>query len=272
MTDGLGRLESIFGEMGSVLVAFSGGVDSAVVLAVAHRVLGDRAVAMTARSETFPVEEEAVAEQVGRTLGVRHLWVDSHELEREAYRANTGDRCYHCKSELFELAEVMRGEQGLKWVSDGTLLDDLGGHRPGLVAASENQVRHPLVEAGLDKMAVRAIAKDIGLTVWDKPSFACLGSRFPTGTTVDIQRIKQVGTAESGLRALGFRQMRVRWHDAGNGDSLARIEVPPRDIGGVVDLLRREAIEKVCREAGFRWVTVDLRGYRPPERSPQNSE
>ena len=173
------------------MVAFSGGVDSALVLKVAHDVLGKKAIAFTAISATFPPEEQAMAVQFAQDHGIEHLLVDSNELEEEGYARNQGDRCYFCKSELFSLAQKKAVEMGIPWVLDGTILDDLGDHRPGLVAATEQAVRHPLVEAKLTKNLVRSLAKHLGIHVWNKPSFACLGSRFPVGTRVTLSRVQK---------------------------------------------------------------------------------
>jgi uncharacterized protein len=260
----IARLRAVIAEYHSVLVAFSGGVDSALVARVAHDVLGDRATALTAVSPTFPVEELHTARKVAEEGGFPLLEVEAHELEREGYAANAGDRCYFCKTELFDLAWVWRDRLGVRHVADGTLLDDLGGHRPGLKAAAEHEVRHPLVEAGLTKRDVRAAALTLGLSVWDKPSFACLGSRFPAGTRVTRDKVERVGRAESALRGLGLRQFRVRWHELG-ADVLARVEVDVDDLALLARPGVREAVLQAGIDAGFRWVTLDLAGYRNPE-------
>ena len=178
--------------MDSALIAFSGGVDSALVLRLSVEVLGDRAVALTGVSPTFPPEEQATARELTRALGVLHVEVNSQELESEGYASNQGDRCYFCKDELFALAQEEADRRGIRWVLDGTITDDLGDHRPGLMAAAERRVRHPLVEAGFDKGMVRELAQSYGLPVWDKPSFACLGSRFPVGTRVTADRVGRI--------------------------------------------------------------------------------
>ncbi len=259
-TQELAALRAILRDAGSALVAFSGGVDSALVLRVARDELGDRAVAFTADSPTFPREECEEARRVAEALGVRHIVVSSRELEREGYAANAGDRCYFCKSELFDLAAERAEQLGLDWVMDGTIVDDLGDHRPGLRAGSERAVRHPLVEAGFSKPAVREAARSLGMSVWDKPSFACLGSRFPVGTRVTRDRVERVGRVESVLRVFGLRQLRVRYHLV-DGQPMARIELDPADLPVLVGEGVREAVLEACRQEGFRWVTLDLAGY-----------
>ena len=243
------------------MVAFSGGVDSALVLKVAHDVLGDKAIAFTAISATFPPEEQAMAVQFAEERGIEHLLVDSNELEDEGYASNQGDRCYFCKSELFTLAQEKAAQLKIPWVLDGTIVDDLGDHRPGLVAATEQSVRHPLVEAKFSKELVRGLAKQLGIHVWNKPSFACLGSRFPVGTRVTLSRVQQVQRVESALRMFGFKQFRARWHEL-EGQSMVRIELSSNDMLFMLQERIRETIVEVCQAEGFRWVTMDLIGYQ----------
>jgi uncharacterized protein len=243
--------------LSSVLVCFSGGIDSALVLAVTRQELGDRAVALTAVSPSLPLAERADAERMARELGARHHFVESHELDREGYAKNGPDRCFHCKSELYDIAENLRSELGLATIANGTNLDDLGDHRPGLEAARRAGVKSPLLDAGLGKADVRAVAKVLGIDAWDKPAAACLSSRIPYGTSVTPERLERIGGFEAELRALGLRQVRVRFHDA-----VARIEVALDELERLLAPGVREAVVEAGKRHGFRYVTLDLAGYR----------
>ena len=255
------RLQGLLQKMKRVVVAFSGGVDSALVLDVAFEVLGKDAIALTAISPTFPPEEQEIAVAFTAERGISHLLVETQELEEEGYARNEGNRCYFCKSELFRLAATRAEEIGIQWVLDGTILDDLGDHRPGLQAASEYEVRHPLVEAGFTKEFVRIIAESRGIHVWNKPSFACLGSRFAVGTRVTLERILQVQKVETTLRNVGCVQFRARWHQIGD-DAMVRIELGNSELQLVLNPVIRETIVDSALAVGFRWVTIDLMGYQ----------
>ena len=243
--------------LGSVLVCFSGGIDSALVLAVARQELGDGAVALTAVSPSLPLSERGDAERIAREIGARHHFVESHELDREGYAKNGPDRCFHCKSELYDIAEKLRSELGLVSIANGTNQDDLGDHRPGLEAARRAGVKSPLLDAGLGKADVRGVARLLELDVWDKPAAACLSSRIPYGTSVTPERLERIGGFEADLRALGLRQVRVRFHD-----SIARIEVALDELERVLAPGVREAVVEAGKRHGFRFVTLDLAGYR----------
>lgn len=255
MDPALQHLSAWFREVGSVLVAFSGGTDSAFVLRVAHDVLGPRAVALTAVSPALAPAEKDEAIRVAREIGAELVLVDSHELEDPGYAANPTNRCYHCKSELYRLTEPERLRRGLAVTANGTNVDDLGDIRPGLEAAREAGVRSPLVEAGLGKADVRRLARQLGLSIWDKPAAACLASRIPHGTAVTAERLGQIGRFEAALKALGLRQVRVRYH----GDA-ARIETAPEELPRALEL--RLAIVAAGKAAGFPFVALDLEGYR----------
>lgn len=255
--DKLAALRSHLAELGSVLVCYSGGVDSAFVLAVAHQVLGDAAVGMTAVSPSLPAAEKEDAVGIARAIGAAHRLVASSEIDDPNYIANNPDRCFHCKSELYRVAEQKRREWSLAAVVNGTNVDDLGDYRPGLEAAKDAGVVSPLVELGFTKQDVRDAAQHIGLGVWDKPASACLASRIPYGTSVTRERLDTIGRLEASLRGLGFRQLRVRYH----GD-VARIELDLSELSRAAAPDVREAIVLAGKEAGFKYITLDLGGYR----------
>lgn len=253
----LERLTELLRSLGSVLVCYSGGIDSAFVLAMATRALGDKAVGMTAVSPSLAPGEREDAARIAREVGAVHRFVDSGEIDDPNYVANRPDRCFHCKSELYRVAEAKLAEWELSTIVNGTNRDDLGDYRPGLEAAKQAKVRSPLVECGFTKADVRAGARAIGMDVWDKPAAACLASRIPYGTSVTRERLAQIGGFEAELRKLGFRQLRVRYHD-----KLARIELEREEIARAVEPSVRDAIVAAGRKNGFFYVTLDLGGYR----------
>jgi len=251
----LARMKSIVGRHDGALVAFSAGVDSTFVLAVAHEVLGPRAVALTAHSASVPAAERDEARALARSLGVRHLEVASHEAEDPRYLANPVDRCYFCKAELYRICDEAARSEGLPVVLDGFNADDRRDHRPGHRAAHERQVISPLAEAGLTKAEVRAWSAAYGLPTWDKPQMACLASRIPYGTPITPERLARIEAAEVAVRRAGLRQFRVRDHGI-----LGRVEVADDELPRAFQV--REEIVRGVKEAGFQLVSLDLEPFR----------
>jgi uncharacterized protein len=252
------RLLEVLHGWGRVAVAFSGGIDSTVVAQAAHLALGDSAVAVTADSPSVARREIDDATRLARHIGICHLIVKTQEFANADYLKNDGSRCYYCKSELYDRIEQLLPDLGAAVVCSGANVDDLGDYRPGLRAAAEHQVRHPLVEAGCTKADVRALALDWGLPTWDKPASPCLSSRLAPGVAVTPERTARIEAAEDHLRSLGFRECRVRLHEA----ELARVEVP---IEGLLLLMQPEVRAELARklkELGFKYVTLDLEGFR----------
>ena len=257
MTDKLSQLRHILHEMGGVLIAYSGGVDSTFLLKVAADTLGDKAVAVTARSLTYPEREYEEGREIAKALGARHITIVSEELEIPEFSDNPPRRCYYCKKELFtKLLQIAR-QEGLQFVVDGSNLDDETDFRPGRDAAREFGIRSPLSEAGLTKGDIRRFSKDLCLPTWDKPSFACLASRFPYGDKITPEKLHRVAEAEDFLHTLGFKQVRVRDHQ-----DLARIEVVPDDIKRFCEEDIRIQVSERLRKIGYNYVALDLFGYR----------
>ncbi|MEC4890719.1 MAG: ATP-dependent sacrificial sulfur transferase LarE [Nitrospira sp.] len=254
----LTRLRQIFAGMDSVLVAYSGGIDSTVVLKVAYDQLKDRAVGITALSPTFPASELEVATRVAEEIGVRHELIETDQLKIPAFAENDASRCFHCKTDLYQLLGTLRAAHAGSIIVDGTNLDDLGDDRPGIKAAREWGVRSPLVEAGLSKAEIRTLAQELGLSNWDKPAAACLSSRIPRGITITREKLSRIEQAEAVLQGEGFRHYRVRDHG-----EIARIEVGQDELARLTEHERGLRISRKLKELGFRFVTIDLEGYRP---------
>ena len=252
----LHNLKEYLRSLGRVAVAFSSGVDSTFLLKVAHDVLGDNAVAVTATSCSFPKREFDEAASFCAENGIKQITVVSNELDIPEFRKNPTNRCYLCKSELFKKIISLAKENGIEYVCEGSNVDDMGDYRPGMKAVAELGIKSPLRECGLSKDEIRALSKEMNLPTWDKPSFACLASRFVYGEEINEKKLSMVENAEQFLLDMGFKQFRVRIH----GENLARIEVLPAELEGL--LSKREEVTKHLRELGFAYVTMDLQGYR----------
>lgn len=252
------RLLDWFNNLESCLVAFSGGVDSSVVAKAASLALQDRAIAVTAKSPSVAQRDLEIAQQVAAAIGICHEVVETSELSRPGYVANAPDRCFHCKSELYDHLTAIRSRYATEVIVNGANLDDQGDHRPGMIAAANANVRSPLIECAIDKSTLRKIAKEWSLPVWDRPASPCLASRIAYGVEVTPERLKMIELAEAIVRDLGLRDMRVRYHE---GD-LARIEVPVDSIAVLADADIRQRVEAELREIGFKFVTLDLGGLK----------
>ncbi len=265
MGERLQRLKETLAEMESVLVAYSGGVDSTFLLKVAKDVLGDKVVAVTAASLTYPSNEMEEARKIAEGLSVKHLTIETDELSNPKFVSNPEDRCYWCKTELFSKLITLAKEHKLNYVLDGSNYDDTKDFRPGMKAAVELGVRSPLKEVGLSKEEIRNLSKKLGLSTWDKPSFACLASRFPFGLKITEENLTKVDKAERFLRDSGITQVRVRHHD-----KIARIEVLKEDIPKLLEEKLGDQVLSYFKKLGYSYVTVDLEGYRTGSMNPVN--
>ena len=253
----LAHLRETLGALPSALVAFSGGVDSAFLLRVAHEVLGERCTALTTVSATTPAADLEQARRLATEMGITHVVVDADELAIPGYAANTPQRCYLCKDHLYGVCRAEADRRGIAVILDGVNVDDLSDHRPGLRAAAEQHVRHPLVETEFRKADIRLASQRMRLATWDRPASPCLSSRFPYGTAITAEGLGRVAAAEDALRAEGFRELRVRYHDR-----VARIELSPADMDRLLEAPRRERVVRALKAIGFDYVALDLQGFR----------
>ena len=251
------QLREIFRTLGSVVVAYSGGVDSSYVAYVANAELGPRAICITGQSASVPSYQQAEIDRVVNDFGFHHEVIQTEELDNPSYQANNSDRCYFCKDELYGKLEAIASSRGIEAIVDGSTTDDINDFRPGRQAAKQHAVRSPLIEVGMSKSEVRELSRRAGLPTWDKPASPCLSSRIAYGMTVTIERLSKVDRGEEILREFGFREFRVRHHD-----TLVRLEISPSEMDRV---LQKEVIEQIAarfRELGFKYVTLDLEGFR----------
>jgi uncharacterized protein len=251
------KLFSILADMGRVMVAYSGGTDSAYLAWAAHRVLSGNAIAITADSASIPESHKRDAEAFARECGFRHEYIETHEFDNPDYVKNDPNRCFHCKDELFTELDALGRERGIEHIVYGVNVDDLGDYRPGQRAAKLHQVEAPLVDAGLTKAEIRELSRLANLSTWDRPASACLSSRIPYGTAVTVENVKTVEVGEERIRALGFRQFRVRFHG-----ELVRLEIAPDELARALTPEMAQAFVEIFKPLGFHYVTIDLEGYR----------